>query len=77
MRFVAIKSPEQQSILMLHRTRDLLCVYCQDYTDAAVAIGPIRTAYQTGVDYPEAKFDIGHDAPDAVVAQRKDTTEGH
>ena len=31
------------------------CDSCQDYTDAAVAAGPIRTAYQIGVGYPDEK----------------------
>lgn len=31
------------------------CDYCQGYTDAAVAAGPIRTAYQVGVGYPDEK----------------------
>jgi hypothetical protein len=30
-----------------------LCNYCQDYTDAAMAAGPIRTAYQVGFGYRE------------------------
>lgn len=32
---------------------DQLCSYCQDYTDAAMAAGPITTAYQVGVGYPQ------------------------
>ena len=30
---------------------DQLCNYCQDYTDAAMAVGPTRTAYQVGIGY--------------------------
>jgi hypothetical protein len=30
-----------------------LCNYCQDYTDAAMAAGPVRTAYQVGIGYQE------------------------
>ncbi len=33
---------------------DQLCDYCQDYADAAMAAGPITTAYQVGVGYPQA-----------------------
>jgi hypothetical protein len=32
-----------------------LCNYCQDYTDAAMAAGPITTAYQVGVGYPQVR----------------------
>ncbi len=31
------------------------CNYCQDYTDAAVAVGPIAAAYKVGVGYPDEK----------------------
>jgi hypothetical protein len=30
-----------------------LCNYCQDFTDAAMAAGPVRTAYQVGIGYQE------------------------
>jgi len=30
-----------------------LCNYCQDYTDAAMAAGPVKTAYQVGIGYRE------------------------
>jgi hypothetical protein len=32
---------------------DQLCNYCQDYTDAAMAAGPVRTTYQVGVGYSD------------------------
>jgi hypothetical protein len=40
-----------------HQTAQIeqLCDYCQDYTDAAVAAGPIQTAYQVGIGYPDEK----------------------
>jgi hypothetical protein len=30
-----------------------LCNYCQDYTDAAMAAGSVRIAYQVGIGYPD------------------------
>ena len=32
---------------------DLLCDYCRDFTDAALATGPVRSAYRPGVGYAE------------------------
>ena len=37
----------------------VFCDYCADYTDAAVAAGPIRTAYQVGIGYAQAKQATG------------------
>jgi hypothetical protein len=34
---------------------DLLCDYCKDFTDAAVASEPVNTAYQVGIGYSQEK----------------------
>jgi hypothetical protein len=32
---------------------DVLCDYCKDFTDAATAVGPVRSAYRPGTGYAE------------------------
>ena len=34
---------------------DPLCDYCKDFTDAAVALEPVNTAYQVGTGYSQEK----------------------
>ncbi len=34
---------------------DQLCVYCENYTIAAMAAGPITTAHQVGVGNPDER----------------------
>ena len=41
-------APQQETM-----QTDQLCSYCQDYTDAAMAAGPVTTAYQVGAGYPQ------------------------